>query len=79
MPYTVTVRGVTHSFPDLRTLLAQASPLRSGDELAGLAAPSAEARAIAQMCLADIPLRAFAEDLVIPAESDDVTRLILTA
>jgi ethanolamine ammonia-lyase large subunit len=79
MPYTVTVRGVTHTFPDLRTLLAQASPLRSGDELAGLAAPSAEARAIAQLCLAEVPLSAFAEDLVIPAESDDVTRLILAA
>jgi ethanolamine ammonia-lyase large subunit len=75
--YTVTVRGVTHSFPDLRMLLAQASPLRSGDELARLAAPNAEARAIAQLCLAEVPLSAFAEDLVIPAESDDVTRLIL--
>jgi len=79
MPYSVTVRGVTHTFPDLRTLLAHASPLRSGDELAGLAAPSAEARAIAQICLADVPLRTFAKDLVIPAESDDVTRLILAA
>jgi ethanolamine ammonia-lyase large subunit len=79
MPYTVTVRGVTHSFPDLRTLLAQASPLRSGDELAGLAAPTAEKRATAQLCLAEVPLHAFAEDLVIPAESDDVTRLSLAA
>jgi ethanolamine ammonia-lyase large subunit len=79
MPYTVTVRGVTHSYPDLRTLLARASPLRSGDELAGIAAPTAEARAIAQLCLADVPLSVFAEDLVIPAESDDVTRLILAA
>jgi ethanolamine ammonia-lyase large subunit len=79
MPYTVTVRGVTHSYPDLRTLLAHASPLRSGDELAGITAPSAESRAIAQLCLADVPLSVFAEDLVIPAESDDVTRLILAA
>ena len=77
--YIVTVRGVTHSYPDLRSLLARASPLRSGDELAGLAAPSAEARAIAQLCLAEVPLLAFAEDLVLPAESDDVTRLILAA
>jgi ethanolamine ammonia-lyase large subunit len=79
MSYSHTVRGVTHSYPDLRTLLAHASPLRSGDELAGIAAPSAEARAIAQLCLAEVPLHAFAEDLVIPAESDDVTRLILAA
>jgi ethanolamine ammonia-lyase large subunit len=77
MPYTLTLRGVTHSFPDLRTLLAQASPLRSGDQLAGLAAETAEARAIAQMTLADVPLTAFLNDLVIPYEHDDVTRLII--
>ncbi len=79
MPYSITLRGVTQAFPDLRTLLAQASPPRSGDELAGLAAPSAEARVIAQMALAEVPLSAFAEDPVIPPETDDVTRLILAA
>jgi ethanolamine ammonia-lyase large subunit len=77
MPYSLTVRGTTHSYANLRELLAKASPLRSGDELAGLAAPSAEARAIAQMALADVPLAAFLEDLVIPYETDDVTRLIV--
>jgi len=77
--YSITLRGVTHSFPDLRTLLAHASPPRSGDDLAGLAAPSAEARVIAQMALAELPLSAFPLDPVIPPESDDVTRLILTA
>ncbi len=77
MPYATTLRGVTHSFPDLRTLLARATPLRSGDELAELAAPSAEARAIAQLTLADVPLTAFESDLVIPYEDDDVTRLIV--
>jgi ethanolamine ammonia-lyase large subunit len=77
MPYTLTLRGVTHSFPDLRTLLAKASPARSGDELAQLSAASAEDRAIAQMALAEVPLSAFLEDLVIPYEQDDVTRLIV--
>ncbi len=77
MPYSISVRGVVHSYPDLRTLLAKASPSRSGDALAGLAAESAEARAIAQMALAEVPLAAFLEDLVIPYEQDDVTRLIL--
>jgi ethanolamine ammonia-lyase large subunit len=76
MPYRCTVRSVTHSFADLRTLLAKASPLRSGDELAGLAAASAEARAIAQMALAEVPLAAFLNEAVVPYESDDVTRLI---
>jgi ethanolamine ammonia-lyase large subunit len=77
MPYSLTLRGVTHSFADLRTLLAQASPLRSGDQLAGLAAESAEARTIAQMALADVPLTAFLHDLGLPYEQDDVTRLII--
>jgi ethanolamine ammonia-lyase large subunit len=77
MAYSITVRGVTHSFADLRTLLAKASPLRSGDELAGLAASSAQERAIAQMALADVPLSAFLEDLVVPYEVDDVSRLII--
>jgi ethanolamine ammonia-lyase large subunit len=77
MPYRTTVRGVTHTFANLRELLAKASPLRSGDELAGLAATNAEERAIAQMALADVPLTAFLQDLVIPYETDDVTRLIV--
>ncbi len=77
MSYSITVRGMTHSYANLRELLAKASPLRSGDELAGLAAASAEARAIAQMALAEVPLTAFLEDLVVPYESDDVTRLII--
>jgi ethanolamine ammonia-lyase large subunit len=77
MPFRITVRGVTHNFADLRTLLARATPARSGDSLAGVSAASAEERAIAQMALAEAPLAAFLEDLVIPYEEDDVTRLIL--
>ncbi len=79
MPYSRTVRGVRHTFPDLRTLLAEASPLRSGDQLAGIAAAGAEARAIAQITLADVPLCAFPADFLIPPESDAVTRLISAA
>ena len=77
MAYRCTVRGVTYSFADLRTLLAKASPLRSGDQLAGVAANSAEERAIAQMALAEVPLAAFLNEAVVPYEADDVTRLIL--
>ena len=77
MPYSLTLRGATHTFPDLRTLLAKASPLRSGDQLAGLAAESAEARAVAQMTLAEVPLSTFLQEAVVPYESDEVTRLIL--
>jgi ethanolamine ammonia-lyase large subunit len=77
MPYGATVRGVYYEFPELRTLLAKASPLRSGDELAGIAASGAEERAIAQMTLAEVPLKAFLDETVVPYESDEVTRLIL--
>ncbi len=61
----------------LKTLLAKASPARSGDELAGLAAASAQERVAAQMELADTPLKRFLNEPVIPYELDEVTRLIL--
>jgi ethanolamine ammonia-lyase large subunit len=61
---------------NLRELLAKASPLRSGDQLAGLAAASAEERVRAQMQLADVPLRRFLDEPIIPYEQDEVTRLI---
>ncbi|BDC48684.1 ethanolamine ammonia lyase large subunit [Bryobacterales bacterium F-183] len=62
---------------ELREVLAKATPLRSGDQLAGLAASSAEERVRAQMQLADVPLTRFLNEPVIPYESDEVTRLIL--
>jgi ethanolamine ammonia-lyase large subunit len=77
MKYRHTIRGVTYNFDDLRVLLAKASPLRSGDELAGIAAVSSSERVAAQMALADIPLSQFLNDVVIPYETDEVTRLIV--
>ena len=71
------IREVTYNFDDLRDLLAKASPYRSGDALAGIAAESDEQRAAAQMTLADLPLRAFLQDALIPYETDEVTRLIV--
>jgi ethanolamine ammonia-lyase large subunit len=71
------IREVTHHFEDLRDLLAKASPYRSGDALAGIAAESGEQRAAAQMTLADLPLRAFLQQALIPYENDEVTRLII--
>ncbi len=75
--YGHTVGSVRYTFPDLRTLLGRASPARSGDVLAGVAAASAEERVAAQMALADLPLQALLEDMVIPYERDEVTRLIV--
>ncbi|OQS48308.1 ethanolamine ammonia-lyase subunit EutB [Chromobacterium violaceum] len=77
MSHAIAIGPRTYSFADLKTLLARASPLRSGDQLAGIAAASAEERVAAQMCLADLPLTAFLNQAVIPYEEDEVTRLIL--
>jgi len=63
----------------LKELLAKASPPRSGDELAGISAANAEERVRAQMALADLPLKAFLAEQIVPYESDEVTRLICDA
>ncbi|PTY08747.1 ethanolamine ammonia lyase large subunit [Opitutaceae bacterium EW11] len=75
--YSCLVGARRHSFSSLRDLLAKATPKRSGDELAGIAAESAEERVAAQQCLADVPLRRFLDEPLVPYESDEVTRLIL--
>lgn len=66
----------TYLFKDLKTLLAKATPDRSGDHLAGVAAESVEERVAAQLCLAEVPLQTFLEEPLIPYETDEVTRLI---
>jgi ethanolamine ammonia-lyase large subunit len=77
LPYAHTLAGTRYVFPDLRTLLARATPLRSGDALAGLAAESAAERVAAQMALADVSLATFLSEAVVPYEADEVTRLII--
>ncbi|HEX5319381.1 MAG TPA: ethanolamine ammonia-lyase subunit EutB [Stellaceae bacterium] len=74
--YAATVAGTRYNFPDLKTLLARATPLRSGDVLAGIAAADATERVAAQLALADLPLARFLAEAVVPYESDEVTRLI---
>jgi len=64
-------------FKNLAELMAKATPLRSGDQLAGIAANSAEERVVAQMALAELPLVTFLNDALIPYEQDEVTRLII--
>ncbi|MFC8350234.1 ethanolamine ammonia-lyase subunit EutB [Streptomyces sp. NPDC057280] len=75
--HTSTVGGERHRFTSLARLLAAASPERSGDRLAGLAAESARQRVAARWALAEVPLTTFLTEPLIPYESDDVTRLIL--
>ncbi|MCK7554421.1 ethanolamine ammonia-lyase subunit EutB [Chitinophaga sedimenti] len=77
MAYQTTIRQHRYQFGDLKTLLAKASPHRSGDVLSGLAAASAEERVAAQIVLADVPLRHFLQQTIIPYETDEVTRLII--
>jgi ethanolamine ammonia-lyase large subunit len=74
---SATIRTTRYAFPDLKTLLAKATPARSGDALAGIAATSEEERVAAQFALADLPLRTFLDEAVIPYEADEVSRLII--
>ena len=77
MIYRHAIGAHSHVFDDLRDLLAKATPPRSGDRLAGLAADTAEQMIAARMALADVPLKQFLQETVIPYEDDDVTRLII--
>jgi ethanolamine ammonia-lyase large subunit len=72
-----TIDSVTFTFRDLKDLLAKATPVRSGDELAGVAAMTSVERVAAQMTLADLPLSVFLSEAIVPYESDEVTRLII--
>jgi ethanolamine ammonia-lyase large subunit len=77
MSYAATAHGTRWVFDDLKTLLARATPDRSGDHLAGIAASSASERYAAQCALADLPLREFLSCELVPYEDDEVTRLIV--
>jgi ethanolamine ammonia-lyase large subunit len=77
MIYTAFIKGKNYRFPDLATLLAKASPRRSADELAGIAAESEFERAVAQKILSDVPLQHFLDQPLIAPEVDEVSKLIL--
>ncbi|MGB7119034.1 MAG: ethanolamine ammonia-lyase subunit EutB, partial [Bradyrhizobium sp.] len=77
MAYRHVIGNTAYVFDDLRDLLAKASPPRSGDCLAGIAAESAEQMVAARIALADVPLKQFLNETVIPYEADEVTRLIV--
>ena len=79
MRYRQTINQRSYEFDGLVDVLAKATPLRSGDVLAGCAASSGAERAAAQWVLADLPLSLFLSEYVVPPETDDVTRLILSA
>ncbi|WP_419770443.1 MAG: ethanolamine ammonia-lyase subunit EutB [Candidatus Marinarcus sp.] len=76
-PYTYILGKETYTFKNLSDLMAKATPKRSGDILAGVGASSSQERVVAQMCLAEVPLKTFLNDLLIPYEDDEITRLII--
>ncbi len=75
--YAILLGRQRHVFDDLKALMAAASPEKSGDRLAGIAADTNERRVAARYLLADIPLKTFLEEPLIPYEVDEITRLIL--
>src|SRR5271156_6141571 len=77
MAYRHAIGSTAYVFNDLCDLLAKASPPRSGARLAGIAADSAEEMIAARIALADVPLKQFLHETVIPYEDDEVTRLIV--
>ncbi|MFN9505141.1 MAG: ethanolamine ammonia-lyase subunit EutB, partial [Rubrivivax sp.] len=77
MAFTHTLGGTRYVFADLKTLLARATPHRSGDVLAGVAAQTAAERMAARLALAELPLSHFLHEVVVPYEAVEVTRLIL--
>jgi ethanolamine ammonia-lyase large subunit len=77
MVYRHVIAATSYVFDDLRDLLAKATPPRSGDRLAGIAADSAEQMIAARIALSDVPLKRFLEETVIAYEADEVTRLII--
>src|SRR5438270_5053913 len=77
MVYRQAIDATSYLFDDLRDLLAKATPPRSGDRLAGVAAGSAEQMIAARMALADVPLKQFLNEAVVPYEDDEITRLIV--
>ena len=77
MSYRHTIGSTSYVFDSLRDLMAKATPPRSGDRLAGIAATSAEEMIAARMALADVPLNRFLTEQVVFDETDEVTRLIL--
>ena len=74
---SATVGRTRHAFAGLKEVMARASPPRSGDDLAGLSARSAGERVAARLVLAEVPLARFLEELLVPYEEDEVTRLVL--
>ncbi|MEJ8810119.1 ethanolamine ammonia-lyase subunit EutB [Variovorax ureilyticus] len=77
MRYRTTIESHVFDFADLKQVMACASPARSGDYLAEIAAATAQQRLAARHVLAETPLKQFLTEALVPYEEDNVTRLII--
>jgi ethanolamine ammonia-lyase large subunit len=77
MRYRTVIASQIFAFDDLKQVMAYASPERSGDTLAGISAATAQERMAARHVLADVPLKQFLTEALIPYEDDNITRLII--
>jgi ethanolamine ammonia-lyase large subunit len=77
MPYVATLRGETFRFADLKELLAKANEVKSGDQLAGIAAGSERERVAAKTALADVTVAELVERPLIDPDDDEVSRVNL--
>ena len=76
MKLKTTLLGKTYQFRDLKQVLAKANEVKTGDQLAGLAAESAQERIAAKVVLAGVTLQELRENPAVPYEADEVTRII---
>ncbi|WP_431276015.1 ethanolamine ammonia-lyase subunit EutB [Variovorax ureilyticus] len=77
MRYRTTIDSHVFEFADLKQVMACASPARSGDYLAQIAADTAQQRLAARHVLAETPLTQFLNEALVPYEEDNVTQLII--
>jgi len=77
MSYGYSIGVQNYQFDDLKAVMAKVTLAKSGDYLAGVAAETYDERIAARICLAEIPLKTFLQELLIPYETDEVTRLII--
>ena len=76
MKLKTTLLGKTYSFQSVKDVLAKANEEKTGDQLAGLAAESAQERVAAKVVLSEMTLQDLWENPAVPYEEDEVTRII---
>ena len=76
MKLKTTLLGKTYQFASLKQVMAKANEEKTGDQLAGLAAETAQERVAAKVVLSEVTLQDLRENPAVPYEADEVTRII---